>query len=86
MPNIKSAKKRTKVNSKKSLRNQMVKNAMRTDLKKFHTALENKETVIPDALAEVTRVVDKATAKGVLHRNKAARLKSQLARKANAAG
>ena len=39
MPNIKSAKKRVKVNATKALQNQMVKNAMRTELKKFDAAV-----------------------------------------------
>lgn len=41
MPNIKSAKKRVKVIETKTLRNQMVKSALRTYIKKFEALAEN---------------------------------------------
>ena len=83
MPNIKSAKKRVKVNAAKALQNQMVKNAMRTELKKFDAAVaEGDEQTRKAALARATKSVDKAAAKGILHKNTAARTKSRLAKKA----
>ena len=83
MPNIKSAKKRVKVNAAKSLRNQMVKNALRTELKKFDVAVtEGDAETKKVALSRATKCVDQAAAKGILHANKAARTKSQLAKKA----
>ena len=39
MPNIKSAKKRVKVNATKAMNNQMAKSALKTTLKKFDTAV-----------------------------------------------
>ena len=39
MPNIKSAKKRVKVNSVKALNNQMAKSELKTTLKKFDAAI-----------------------------------------------
>lgn len=82
MPNIKSAKKRVKVNAAKALQNQMVKNAMRTELKKFDAAVaEGDEQTRKAALARATKCVDKAAAKGILHKNTAARTKSRLAKK-----
>ena len=39
MPNIKSAKKRVKVNATKAMNNQMAKSALKTTLKKFNTAV-----------------------------------------------
>ena len=39
MPNIKSAIKRVKVNEKKNLRNRMIKSAMKTQIKKYDTAI-----------------------------------------------
>ena len=39
MPNIKSAKKRVKVNSVKALNNQMAKSELKTTLKKFDAAM-----------------------------------------------
>ena len=40
MPNIKSAKKRVKVIEKKTLRNNMIKSAYKTAIKKFEQAIE----------------------------------------------
>ncbi|MBQ2697976.1 MAG: 30S ribosomal protein S20 [Clostridia bacterium] len=83
MPNIKSAKKRVKVNATKALRNQMLKNALRTELKKFDAAIaEGDEQARKVALARVCKCVDQAAAKGILHKNKAARAKSRLTKKA----
>ena len=83
MPNIKSAKKRVKVNATKALQNPMVKNAMRTELKKFDAVVaDGDEQARKAALARVTKCVDKAAAKGILHKNTAARTKSRLAKKA----
>ena len=83
MPNIKSEKKRVKVNATKELQNQMVKNAMRTELKNFDAVVaDGDEQARKAALARVTKCVDKAAAKGILHKNTAARTKSRLAKKA----
>ena len=83
MPNIKSAKKRVLVLSKKALRNQSTKNALRTELKKFDAVMESgDEAARKQALATAAKHLDKAAAKGILHKNKVARLKSQNAKKA----
>ena len=86
MANIKSAKIRIKVTETKTLRNQMIKSALKTVIKKFEVLLENND--IEGAKAEfsnVTKALDMAVTKGVLHRNKAARKKSRLALKLNKA-
>lgn len=80
MPNIKSAKKRVKVIKAKTLRNKMIKSNLKTVLKNTDTA-EDKEAAIRLAMKKV----DQAAAKGIIHKNKAARKKSQLAKKLNAA-
>ena len=81
MPNIKSAIKRVKVTEKKNLRNRMVKSAMKTQLKKFETAVSANEA---DAkiLSATQGAVDKALAKGVIHKNAANRKKARLAKAA----
>ena len=81
MPNIKSAKKRVKVIKAKTLRNKMIKSNLKTVLKKADAATDDKEAVIRNAIKKV----DQAAAKGIMHKNKAARKKSQLAKKLNAA-
>lgn len=86
MANTKSAKKRIKVTQTKTLRNQRIKSALKTMIKKFEVSLENND--ISNATSEfsqITKALDMATSKGVLHRNKAARKKSRLALKLNKA-
>jgi len=80
LPNIKSAIKRVKVTEKKNLRNRMVKSAMKTQLKKFEAAVAANEA---DAkvLSTTQGAVDKALAKGVIHKNAANRKKARLAKK-----
>lgn len=82
MPNIKSAKKRVLVIQKKTLINQMHKTALKTAIKKFDTAVENKNATEAKTLFnEATRKLDQAVKQGILHKNNAARKKSQLALK-----
>ena len=80
LPNIKSAIKRVKVTEKKNLRNRMVKSAMKTQLKKFETAVSANEA---DAkiLSATQGAVDRAMAKGVIHKNAANRKKARLAKR-----
>lgn len=86
MPNIKSAKKRVKVIEKKTLRNNMIKSGYRTAVKKFEQALENGNVEEAKTLfSDATRKIDQACTKGVIVKNTAARKKSNLAKKLNAA-
>lgn len=84
MPNIKSAIKRVKVAEKKTEANKITKSAIRTSVKKAKVAIEN---AAPDAESIVKQAVvsvDKAAAKGYMHKNTAARRKSKLAKAVNA--
>ncbi|MBP1558977.1 MAG: 30S ribosomal protein S20 [Oscillospiraceae bacterium] len=85
MPNIKSAKKRVKVIEAKTLRNKAIKSNLKTTLKKANLAIENQEENSVEAVRLATKKIDQAVAKGILHKNTAARKKSQLAVKAAAA-
>jgi small subunit ribosomal protein S20 len=86
MPNIKSAMKRVKVIEKKTMRNNMIKSGYRTAVKKFEQALESGNVEEAKALfSEATKKIDQACTKGVLVKNTAARKKSRLAKKLNAA-
>jgi small subunit ribosomal protein S20 len=84
MANIKSQIKRNKQNEKARERNKAVRSEVRTRTKRAEAAIASGE----DA-AEVTRDavkrIDEAAAKGVMHKNTAARRKSRLMRKLNAA-
>ena len=86
MPNIKSAKKRVKIIEKKTLRNNMIKSAYKTAVKKFEEAV--KAGKIDEAkvlFSEATKKIDQACSKGVIVKNTAARKKSNLSKKLNAA-
>ncbi|MBQ9530697.1 MAG: 30S ribosomal protein S20 [Eubacterium sp.] len=83
MANIKSAKKRIKVNEKKAAANKSRNTALKTAIKKANAAIEtgadNKDELIKDAIKKI----DQAASKNLIHKNCAARKKSNLAKKAN---
>ena len=79
MPNIKSAKKRDLGSKERTEANKAAKSTLRTAIKKARA--EGADAAVVKA-AVVT--VDRAAGKGLIHKNKAARLKSQLAKKTNA--
>ncbi len=82
MPNIKSAKKRVLVIEKKTLINQMHKTAMKTAVRKFEEAVEKNDAQEARVLFnDAVRKLDRAAKHGILHKNNAARKKSQLALK-----
>ena len=80
MPIIKSAKKRVKQTQKATIRNAKTKRSLRESLKAF--------TKKPSAIAhnEAQSNLDKAAKKGLVHKNKVARKKRQLAAAAKTAG
>ncbi len=80
MPNIKSAKKRVKVIEKKTLINQMHKTALKTAIKKFEAAVESKDVENAKVcFNNATKKLDQGVNQGIIHKNNAARKKSQLA-------
>lgn len=86
MANIKSSIKRIRVTRAKTLRNRMVKSTVKTFVRKFEEAvaagnIDEANRLFP----RVSHVIDKAAAKGVLHKNAAARKKSRLALRLNKA-
>ena len=86
MPNIKSAKKRVKVIEKKTLRNNMIKSGYKTAVKKFEEAINAGNIEEAKVLfSEATKKIDQACTKGVIVKNTAARKKSSLSKKLNAA-
>ena len=86
MPNIKLAKKRVKVIEKKTLRNNMIKSAYKTAVRKFEEAVNAGNVEEAKVLfSEATKKIDQACSKGVIVKNTAARKKSSLSKKLNAA-
>ncbi|MBL0388392.1 30S ribosomal protein S20 [Tumebacillus sp. ITR2] len=85
MPNIKSAVKRVKTTSTRTLRNAAAKSALRTSIKKFEAAVAANDANSATLLKQATRALDKAVSKGLLHKNTASRKKSRLTKKFNQA-
>ena len=85
MPQIKSAKKRVKVAAKKAANNKAANSALKTAIKKAYAAIDenaqDKDAVVKAAVIKI----DKAAAKNLLHKNTAARKKSNLVTKLNKA-
>ena len=87
MPNIKSAKKRVLVAQTKAMQNKAVKSALKTHMKKFDAAVaEGNRSEADIAYKVAVKAVDKAAAKGLLHKNNAAHKKSSLTIKLNKIG
>ncbi len=77
MPIIKSAKKRVKVTTSKSVQNARTKKGLRATLKAFQNALTSGKKV-DEAQIAAQSAIDTAVKKGIMSKNKAARKKSQL--------
>lgn len=80
MPIIKSAKKRVRVARKAAVRNSKTKRTLKSALKLFGRKSS------ASAHSKAQSAVDTAVKKGVMHKNKAARVKKQLAAKSKASG
>ena len=79
MPNIASAKKNMRKSRAATVRNRAQRSALRTALKKARTTASSSDEVV-----SAVSLLDRAARKGLIHKNKAARHKRQLARKAAA--
>ncbi len=79
MANIKSAKKRIIVSETREARNKAIRSGVKTAVKKVYAAIEeNDKEKAKAALLNATSVIDKATSKGVYHKNYASRKISRL--------
>ena len=84
MANIKSAKKRILVIETKTLRNKMIKSKIKTLVKKVEVAVAaSDKAAAATALKEAVVAIDKAAAKGVYHKNTAARKVSRITKAVN---
>ena len=83
-PKISSAKKRVLVSQTKAMQNKAAKSALKTDIKKFEAAVaEGNRSEADVAYKVAVKAVDKAAAKGLLHKNNAANKKSSMTIKLN---
>jgi small subunit ribosomal protein S20 len=80
MPIIKSAKKRVRTAEKAAIRNSKTKRTLKVAIKAFRASFK------ADDQSKAQSAIDTAAKKGLIHKNKAARQKAQLARNAKSAG
>ncbi|MCR9295601.1 MAG: 30S ribosomal protein S20 [bacterium] len=79
MPNTKGAKKRLRQSIVRRDRNRTQKTRFRHSLTKFRKAVSgNNLDEAKELMVATSRLLDKAAAKGIIHPNKAARLKSRM--------
>lgn len=80
MANVKSAKKRVRISEVKRARNVSTKSSIKTSIRKYEEAIAQGNTdTAADLFNKVSSQLDKAAAKGIIHKNTAARKKSRLA-------
>ena len=79
MPNTKSAKKRLRQNEARRVRNRAARSTLKTSLKKVRGSIESGDVAAAnEGFRAVVKKIDQTAARGVIHRNAAARLKSRL--------
>ncbi|MDA8227366.1 MAG: 30S ribosomal protein S20 [Desulfitobacterium hafniense] len=81
MPNIKSAIKRVELAKARTIKNAAAKSTLRTSIRRFEESLNTNAESATLALRKACRALDKASSKGLVHKNMAARKKSRLMRK-----
>ena len=79
MANTSSAEKRIRQERKRTIHNRGQRSRLKTALKKVSSTTNPKEA--HDAFKEVSALLDRLATRRIIHPNKAARKKSQLARK-----
>ena len=76
-----------KVTESKTMQNKMLKSALKTCMKKYEAALAaGDKTAAEETYKVAVKKLDQAVAKGILHKNNAARKKSQYTVKLNTIG
>jgi small subunit ribosomal protein S20 len=84
MANSKQAEKRARQDLTRRTRNMSLRSTYRTALKKARVALTGAVAEAGEQVRSTVSTLDKVARRGIIHPNKAARLKSQLARKLKA--
>jgi len=85
LPNIKSAKKRVKTNKRDELKNRTAKATLKTTLKKTAAAVSAGEGDAAKQVQATQGLIARTWKRGIIHKNKAARLQSRLMKQANKA-
>jgi small subunit ribosomal protein S20 len=81
MPNIKQQEKRVRSAERERLQNLRYRSTIKTLAKRLETAVaDGDEAAMAAEHRELVRTIDRAAARGAMHKNTAARKKSQAAR------
>jgi len=80
MANIKQQKKRVRTAARQRLENLRYRSTIKTLTKRLEKVAEEGGKTVADEHRELVRWIDRAASRGALHRNAAARKKSQAAR------
>ena len=81
MPNIKQQKKRVRIAAEERLEKLRYRSTIKTLAKRLATAADGGDTAaVETEHRELVKLIDRAVSRGALHRNAAARKKSQAAR------
>ncbi len=84
LANIKSAKKRILVAERNAERNKAIKSRVKTYVKKVYAAVDaNDKAAAEAALKDATVELDKATSKGIFHKNTTSRKVSRMTKMVN---
>jgi len=81
MPQHKSAEKRVRQSERRRIRNKVRRSILKTAITKVKTA-PDKDTAAAE-LKHTASVIDRMSQKGIIHKNKAANLKSKLSKRVN---
>lgn len=85
MANSKSAEKRARQNKSRYELKHAQRSVVRTAMKNVNKAVEANDNNLGDVYKDAQSVVDNMANKGVIHKNKAARIKSRLSKKVKSA-
>ena len=85
MANSKSAEKRARQNKSRYELKHAQRSVVRTAMKNVNKAIESKDSKLGDVFKNAQSIVDNMANKGVIHKNKAARIKSRLNKKVKSA-
>ena len=81
MPNIRQQEKRVRIAARQRLENLRYRSTIKTLAKRLETAVADGDSErSPSEHVALVRTIDKAASRGAIHRNAAARKKSQAAR------
>ncbi len=83
MPHTRSAKKNLRKSRKRRLHNRTVKGDIKLQIKNIMSLKDGSPEEMTKELQSASEKLDKAAARGIIHRNTAARKKSQLAKMLN---